>query len=284
MIGNIQDNNIFVSEHYIDPIDPKLLKAFLARNKIKDILKGNSNDIITNNNNKKIGKIHEIDNEAGNKEKSIYNSDEEMNNLFPFNNQLKNQINDNFNEVLEGKLNLKINQLENENVKLKDELSDYKKEIENLKKELNKSKEDNMKLSAELMNAKKIISNLNNFQQKNQENIKMISNLNELIQIKDKELNDLKIQLINIGNKNKLANYNDILVVHFISKDEKINFGIKCLKTDTFAEVEEKLYQKYEEYRETNNNFFVKGKIILRFKKICENNIKDGDKIQLITI
>ena len=33
------------------------------------------------------------------------------------------------------------------------------------------------------------------------------------------------------------------------------------------SEVEEKLYQRYEEYRETNNNFIGKGKIILRFKK-----------------
>ena len=56
------------------------------------------------------------------------------------------------------------------------------------------------------------------------------------------------------------------------------------MKTDTFAEVEEKLYQQYEEYRETNNNFITKGKIVLRFKKICENNIKDGDKIQLVNV
>ena len=92
----------------------------------------------------------------------------------------------------------------------------------------------------------------------------------------------MKIQLISIGNKNKLANYNDAFFVHFISKDEKINCGIKCLKTDTFAEVEEKFYEKYPEYRETNNNFFLKGKLILRFKKICENNINEGDIILFI--
>ena len=56
------------------------------------------------------------------------------------------------------------------------------------------------------------------------------------------------------------------------------------MKTDTFAAVEEKLYQKYEEYRETNNNFYAKGRVILRFKKIFENNIQDGDKIQLVKI
>ena len=106
--------------------------------------------------------------------------------------------------------------------------------------------------------------------------------------MKDDIINDLKNKLQNSGNNNKLinynVNYNDILYVHFISLDQKINHAIKCLKTDTFAEVEEKLYQQYEEYRETNNNFITKGKIVLRFKKICENNIKDGEKIQLINV
>ena len=46
--------------------------------------------------------------------------------------------------------------------------------------------------------------------------------------------------------------------------------------------MEEELYQKYGDYRETNNNFIGKGKLILRFKKIFENGIEDGDKIQLL--
>ena len=96
------------------------------------------------------------------------------------------------------------------------------------------------------------------------------------------EINNLKLQLQNKNNIN--VNYNDILYVHFISTDQEINCPIKCLKTDTFASVEEKLYQKYEEYRETNNNFIAKGKVILRFKKICENHIEDGDKIQLLKV
>ena len=100
--------------------------------------------------------------------------------------------------------------------------------------------------------------------------------------MKDDIINDLKNKLQNSDNNKKMFNYDDILYVHFISQDKKINQPIKCLKTDTFAEVEEKLYQKYEEYRETNNNFITKGKIVLRFKKICENNIEDGDKIQLV--
>ena len=63
-----------------------------------------------------------------------------------------------------------------------------------------------------------------------------------------------------------------------MSGDGKIsNIGIKCLKTNTFAEVEEKLYQTYNEFRETNNVFLAGGKVILRFKTIEQNNIKDGE-------
>ena len=103
-----------------------------------------------------------------------------------------------------------------------------------------------------------------------------------MIKMKDIMINDLKNQLKNKGDKT--VHFNDIIVIHFISLDQNINYSIKCLKTDTFAEVEEKLYQKYGEYRETNNNFTANGRIILRFKSINDNHIKDGDKVQLINI
>ena len=133
-------------------------------------------------------------------------------------------------------------------------------------------------LNNELAEAKKIISNFKNNNQQNNN----INYLMEIIRNKDIEINNLQLQLQNNDNIN--VNYKDILYVHFISTDQNINCAIKCLKTDTFAAVEEKLYQKYEEYRETNNNFIAKGKVILRFKKICENHIEDGDKIQLLKV
>ena len=131
-----------------------------------------------------------------------------------------------------------------------------------------------------MIKANKIISNFNNQQGINN----TINNLNEMILIKNKEINDLKIQLQNSNNIRKTVNFDDILIVHFISMDQKINCPMKCLKTDTFAEVEEQLYKQFKEYRETNNNFIIKGNIILRFKTIFENNIKNGDKVQLISI
>ena len=82
-------------------------------------------------------------------------------------------------------------------------------------------------------------------------------------------------------NKKKLVDYNNIIVINFLSGDGLVSQGIKCLKNETFAEVEEKLYKIYDEYRETNNIFLHGGRIILRFKTIEANQIKDGDKIQL---
>ena len=127
--------------------------------------------------------------------------------------------------------------------------------------------------------------------QKNQNNEnKNISN-NEIKKLKDElllkenQINNLKLELQNEKNKNnkKTIDINDILAVTFISTDQKINkYPISCFKTDRFAEIEEKLYQEFDEFRETNNTFIVNGTTVLRFKKMSENNIKNGDTIQLI--
>ena len=63
-----------------------------------------------------------------------------------------------------------------------------------------------------------------------------------------------------------------------------MNGGITCLSTDTFAEVEEKLYKIHDNLRDTNNMFTANGKCVLRFRKLCENGIKDGNKIQLFNV
>ena len=65
--------------------------------------------------------------------------------------------------------------------------------------------------------------------------------------------------------------------------DQAIHYSIPCIGSDTFAEVEEKLYKQFPEYRETNNYFVANGKEILRFKTISENNIKNGFPIMLLT-
>ena len=156
------------------------------------------------------------------------------------------------------------------NMNIKIELEKYIKENNKLKEEIKILKNENIKLKDELNKIKDINQIPNNII-----DLKM-----ELIN-KEKEINELKNKLLALDKNNKSVNYNDIMVINFISGDGTINEGIKCLKTETFAEVEEKLYQKYDEYREKNNIFLAGGQVVLRFKKIYENNIKDGDKVQL---
>lgn len=91
--------------------------------------------------------------------------------------------------------------------------------------------------------------------------------------------NFFKFEGLKFENLKSFVDFNNIMVINFISGDGNITQGIKCLKTDTFAEVEEQLYKIYDKYRESNNYFIFEGKTVLRFKTIEENNIKDGGKI-----
>ena len=168
-------------------------------------------------------------------------------NLQPMNNMNNNLMNE-------------LNQYKNENKKLKEQITNLQQEINILNKDLQSANQN-------IINIQQQLFNYNN----------QVNNLKNQLMIKERELNDLQ------KNKSKdgYVNYNNIMVVHFNSGDGKIDHGIKCLPTETFAEVEEKLYQIYDEYRETNNMFLAKGNIIKRFKKMSENNIQNGDKIQL---
>ena len=147
---------------------------------------------------------------------------------------------------------------------MKDELVKANKVIEQQKLTIND-------LQNKLNNYNNIINNLNND----------INNYRNIISKKDIELNNYKSQLNNnIPNNN--VNFNDIMSVNFISSDQNVHFSVPCLKTNTFAEVEEKLYKEFPQYRETNNNFLANGMQVLRFKTIAENKIGSGYPVTLI--
>ena len=110
-----------------------------------------------------------------------------------------------------------------------------------------------------------------------------IKDLQLKLVLKDNEIKDLKYQLLqNNYITQQKYNMDEILILYFQSQDDEINHvAIKCLSSDTFAEVEEKLYKKFPNFRNTNNTPISNGNTILRFKKLSENNIKDEDVIQL---
>ena len=174
-----------------------------------------------------------------------------------------NQIN-NYNNLIQ-----QLNDEKNNNKKLEAEIQRLRNELnqnKNLINELNSLKDKIQQLKKENQNLKQNIQN-------NQMNMAEISKLKQTI-------NDLQIKLQKTDKKRIYMS--DIMVINFLTADQSIRAGIPCLPEDTFAEVEEKLYQIYDEFRNTNNIFLFKGNTILRFKKIRENNIKNNDIIQLI--
>ena len=222
---------------------------------------------------------------------NLLNDDVINEDLDEFDNKANNNTNDNADE---------IQKLKDEMNKYKELNNELKKEINFLKNELNNKEKINEKLTRETINLKdkfdfiqkfndlfkKQIRDLEENNKKLKNELELIKNNNqnveENIDKKNNEINKLTNQLKNDEiDEKKSVDADDIIVINFISSDQSLNCAIKCLKTDIFAKVEEKLYYKYEEYRETNNNFFVNEKLVLRFKKLCENDIKDGDNIRL---
>ena len=165
------------------------------------------------------------------------------------------------------------------------------KEYELLSKINEEQKEQINKLEKELYESKEIINKLNSrikeleSKLKIKENNTIYSNnynltlLKEQIKQKDEEINRLK----NICNENrKFVSLDQMTCIYFTSTDQKVHLPIPCIKTDIFAEVEEKLYKEFPEYRETNNTFIVNGRQILRFKTVEENKIKNNTPVLLV--
>ena len=143
--------------------------------------------------------------------------------------------------------------------------------------------ENDLKANKDILNQKN--KEINNLKIQLQNKEKTIELLNNQISNKIIELNNLK---------NKINNNNDdlfnvinpgekILSVLFNSCDQKINYSIACKNTTPFVRIEEKLYEEYPEYKDTENYFLHNGAIIKRFKTIEENNIKNGKPIILNT-
>ena len=145
-------------------------------------------------------------------------------------------------------------------------------QTKNNNEEIIKLKDDLKKAQEIIQQQKNRIIELENKLSINNNNYNIIESLKNNIKLKDKEINELKSKL----NINKKIDREQMMCVYFTSMDQKINYPIPCINTDIFAEVEEKLYKQYPEYRETNNYFISNGNQILRFKTIGENNIGNG--------
>ena len=110
--------------------------------------------------------------------------------------------------------------------------------------------------------------------------MKKIEDLQKLLEEKNSEINNLRNNLIN--NNNIITSINPgekIFGVFFTSTNQDIHRAMACKNTDTFARIEEKIYNEYPKYKDYNTYLTVNGNIIKRFKTFDENKIKDGDTI-----
>ena len=251
--------------YIVRAIELEHIEAYLSRKKQKELEK----EIIN-----KIPKI-QLENKLDNKEQ-IQNTNSKAEISI---NQMQNNINNN-----------KDNNMNNINMQ---------SNFQNMQMQMNMNMMNNMNMNFNNINNNNNMPNWNNFNMNNLNNMNINQSLYErinyltnenftlknTIQLKDNEIKELKQRIDNlVNNTTQLVDFNKIRVVQFISMDHTIICGIKCLLTDTFAEVEEKLYKIYPQYRETNNAFQVDGRTILRFKTIAENNIQEGHGVQILKI
>ena len=79
----------------------------------------------------------------------------------------------------------------------------------------------------------------------------------------------------------KLLPGEKMISVIFRNIEKDIIYSIICKDTDIFAKIEMQLYEKYPEFRESENFFIANGTIINKYKSLKENGIKDNDILLL---
>ena len=250
LIYKLLNNNNNNSDKNNDINSNKLFQNNINKSvKINLSSNNNMNNIVHNNENKQ---------QKTNSENIHLNSDKIYNNNDNMN--IKKEINN-------------MNKNMNNNLNLEDNINDGNNNISNLKHELDESKKT-------IEEQKNIINDLRN--QLNEKNLSlennktMIQSLRNVISNKENEIYQLKCGL----NNNFQNNFN----LNFIIQEEQKNYSIPCNSNDIFAKIEEKLYEIFPEYRETENYFLFKGRKILRFKSIFENQIQNNYPVLMVII
>ena len=127
----------------------------------------------------------------------------------------------------------------------------------------------------------KELSNKLNKEPLSKEKSKMESkeSLYEIILDKDKEIKELREKLSRFPFE--LKKDEKLMSIIFTSQDQKIHNSIICKNTDKFNKVEDKLYEIFPDYSETENYFIVNGNKINKYKTLDDNKIKNNDIIIL---
>ena len=160
------------------------------------------------------------------------------------------------------------------------EFNDNSNFVEDIKSLSNEKSNFNEKLKESEIKIKKYESIIKEQKSKIEKIIIEKELLQKNIKEKEEEINNLKNE---IQQKHENNSFNktfytrdQMIALNFISTDSTLHYAIPCLNKDLFVDVEKKLYDKYPQYKERNNNFLSQGKVVLRFKTIGENHLESG--------
>ena len=272
-INIIKGINIFAQEEII------IIKIDEEKLKEQKITFEEMKNIINNNNNNKIIKIYiqikdkfiEFKDSNDSYLKKIYKPFliEEDKKIIENNSKVKQidetKINKEMNELKE-----KIKELENKLKNEKDKNKLLEKQIFDLKNELNKeiSKNKDINKNIEMKNL-----NLNELNKES---------LYKMIIEKDNEIKILKTKLNRFPFE--LNESEKLMSIIFTTSEQKFYHSIICKNTDKFNIIENKFYDTYSDYSETENYFIVNGNKVNRAKTLEYNKIKNNDIIILYQI
>ena len=145
--------------------------------------------------------------------------------------------------------------------------------IKKLEKDLYNEKESNKKLLKDKNNLNNQLMNAN----------EKIMELQNIINMKERQINQLNIRNNSIDNGvNNFMPGDNIISILFESGNQKIkNYCGAYKDTEIFVKIEEKLYDEFPEFKDEETYFLVGGKKIKRFRTLRENGIKNRDIIQV---
>ena len=106
----------------------------------------------------------------------------------------------------------------------------------------------------------------------NKQENKLNYQINKILELEN-EIKKLETYFLSPGEK--------LITVKFISVDQVINFSVTAKNNDNFSKLEDILYNKYPNYKDTENYFLVNGKRINRHRTLEENKIKNNDVLTL---
>ena len=155
---------------------------------------------------------------------------------------------------------------------LKKQNEEYKNKInylENREKEL----ENIIKQKDKIINEEEMKKKL--LERKIKELQKLINNIN------DKKIKDLENEIKLFRKFYNFLPEEKLLSLKVISVDQQIDYDIISKNTELFSKIEGDLYNKYENYRFTENYFLVNGNKINRHLNLKDNNIRNNDTLTL---